>query len=260
MNKDYSEGKPVYSAFAEIYDQVMRDVDYDTWSQYVLSLADLFQIQVHKILDLACGSGSLAIRLSKMGYDVIGVDFSEAMLLQAERKFKEEEVDIPLYQGTMYSFSHRGIDRDFDLVTCLYDSLNYLLEPEKVKNCFAEVYDHLRPGGAFIFDVTTEYNLLHNFAGYTFAENFESASYIWENEYNIEKKVCISKVNIFLYSGSSYKKYVEVHVQRVYPTSLLADMLSDTRFELLGTFHNITMEPVRNKCERIHFVCKKPER
>ncbi|RJP24292.1 MAG: class I SAM-dependent methyltransferase [Candidatus Omnitrophota bacterium] len=257
MNKKIDSS--TYSAFADIYDQVMRDVDYDSWAQHVISLCKRYKIRIHKILELACGTGSLALKLVKDGYQVVGIDLSEQMLEQANGKFAAEGLAISLYRGKMESFSSLRLDHDFDLITCLYDSLNYLLEEEDVKNCFVEAFTHLRPGGAFIFDVTTEYNLLHNFAGYTFAENFDNASYIWENEYQIETKICFSKVSVFLNTHSHYRKYVEVHSQRIYTNARLMEMLREAGFDLLGTFHNITEEPVMSKCERIHFVCRKPD-
>ncbi|MGC9326708.1 MAG: class I SAM-dependent DNA methyltransferase, partial [Candidatus Hinthialibacter sp.] len=183
----------VYSAFAEIYDQVMRDVDYGSWARHILRLAQKFDIPTQKILELACGTGGHALQLARMGCDVVGVDRSSTMLRIAREKRDKAELHLDLRQGEMDSFSPLGLDRDFDLATCLYDSLNYILEEEKIECCFREVYAHLRMGGGFIFDVTTEYNLLQNFSGYTFAENFENASYIWENDYDILSKICSSK-------------------------------------------------------------------
>ena len=179
------------------------------------------------------------------------------MLHNARCKARQAKVEIPFYQGQMESFSSLGLSHDHDLVTCLYDSLNYVLDEQQVIDCFREAYDHLRPGGAFIFDVTTEYNLLHNFAGFTFAENLEDASYIWENAYNIEKKICVSKVTVFQHLNGRYLKSTEEHVQRVYPSAWLTQQLQERGFELLGTFHNLTDEPVHERCERIHFVCRK---
>lgn len=247
----------VYSAFAEIYDQVMRDVDYGSWAQHIIRLTQRYDIQVRKILELACGSGGHALQLAQMGYEVTGVDRSTTMLRMAREKQDRAMTHVDWRQGDMDSFSSVGLKHDYDLVTCLYDSLNYILEESGIERCFAEVYKHLRPGGGFIFDVTTEFNLLQNFSGYTFAENFENASYIWENDYDIINKICASKVTVFTLSDGRYKKTVEVHRQKVYPTSLLLQMLSDVGFEVGGYFQDLTEKPVKRECERIHFVCKK---
>ncbi len=250
---------PVYETFADIYDLVMRDVDYDTWSQHVIALCECYNIHVKKILDLACGTGSMLLHHAAQGYDVVGMDLSKAMLRHAKVKLNREGYHIPLYSAPMNKFPRLRLARDFDLITCLYDSLNYILDEKEVIDCFEESFKHLRPGGAFIFDVTTEYNLLHNFAGYTFAENFEHASYIWENEYDIVKKICKSKVTIFHEKRGKYIKTVEMHTQRVYSVPDLVEMLDGVGFEIMGTFHNLTETPVKEKCERIHFVCQKPE-
>lgn len=247
----------MYEAFARIYDRVMRDVDYVAWAQHVENLCKRHRFKVKKILDLACGSGSHAFFFLRKEYQVVGIDGSHEMIAQAERKMAVLDRPFPIFHGKMESFAQEGVDRDFDLVICLYDSLNYILEEEKILACFHEVHAHLRPGGAFIFDVTTEYNLLQNFAGYTFAENFDNYSYIWENDYSIETKVCSSRVTVFERKGGWYEKFVEVHNQRVYPTSTLEAWLEETGFVLLGKYHNTAEAPVKPKAERIHFVARR---
>lgn len=253
-----SSKSEIYSAFAEIYDDVMRDVDYKSWAQYVFHLCERFGVRLEKALDLACGTGALTLRLAESGLETFGVDRSPAMLNRARDKAEAAEVEVEWGVASMESFSQLKLPRDFDLITCLYDSLNYIMNEEDVARCVSEAYDHLRPGGAFVFDVTTEYNLLHNFSGYTFAENFEYASYIWENDYNIEQKICSSRVTIFMSKRDGYAKHVEVHLQRVYSTSALRRMLKEIGFEVLGTFHNITELPVQPKSERIHFFAGNP--
>lgn len=251
--------KEIYSAFAVIYDTVMRDVDYDSWARHIIRLAKKFRLPRSKLLEIACGTGTLSLRLTQLGCDVTGVDLSGDMLKLAREKLRAEDVDLPLYQASMDNLSSLDLEPVFDLVTCLYDSLNYLLHEEAVLRSFHDVYELLRPGGGYIFDVTTEYNLLHNFAGYTFAENFDDVSYIWENEYDILEKICSSKVSMFRLEDSGYQKYVEVHRQKVYSTAWLKQSLNAVGFEVLGTFYNMTDKPVKAKCERIHFVCKKPK-
>jgi len=252
--------EPVYSAFAKIYDRVMRDVDYTGWALHIRKLCNRFNLPHQRVLELACGSGSIALKLAPKGISMVGVDISQTMLDLAKEKLNGKKIDIPLHRASMADFASLGLRRDFDMVICLYDSLNYLLLEEEVRRCFAQTYDHIRPGGGFIFDITTEYNLMHNFAGYTYAENFSDASYIWDNEYDIVHKLCRSKVTVFLYEDGPYHKHIEEHVQRVYPTDTLMQWVTETGFEILGLFHNLTEQPPKEKCERIHFVCKKPDR
>ncbi|MBI1389317.1 MAG: methyltransferase domain-containing protein [bacterium] len=249
----------IYSAFAGIYDDVMRDVDYDSWAEHIIRLAKKFKINVTSVLEIACGTGVMTANLAERGYRVTGVDISPGMLAIARKRLTETRVKAQLLHGSMDDLAALRLEPGYDLAICLYDSLNYLLDETSVARAFEDVFALLRPGGGYIFDVTTEYNLMHNFAGYTFAENFEDASYIWENEYDIVNKICASKVSIFKRGDRGYEKFVEVHRQRVYPNSWLKDRLQDAGFEMLGTFFNMTEKPVSAKCERIHFVCRKPK-
>ncbi len=247
----------VYSAFAEIYDQVMRDVDYDSWTQYVIDLTQKYEVEVNTVLDLACGTGGHALRFAQLGYQVMGIDRSYPMLELAREKAELQHLDVQFFQSPMESFSKLKLGREFDLVICLYDSLNYIVEDDLVARCFEDAFSHVRPGGLFIFDVTTEYNLIKNFSGFTFSENFDDASYIWENQYSIESKKCVSKVTIFQHINGHYQKFVEEHIQKVYPRPWLIDRLRDIGFEVLAVLRNMSEMPATPKCERIHFVCRK---
>ncbi len=260
MNQIQEKVEPHYSAFAEIYDQVMKDVDYPHWAKHVLRLAKKYNFEGKRWLDLACGTGSTSLQLIGHGLDMTGVDFSPRMLEKGREKAEKKKMNLPLFVGGMDRFEQEGLPRDFDVIICLYDSLNYLTEAEQVQSCFEQVSAHLRPGGGFIFDVTTEYNLIQNFAGYTFAENLDSASYIWENEYNIVNKLCRSRVTIFMNrEAGRYEKTIENHDQRVYRLKDLLVWLEDAGFENLGQYKDQTMEPPSQKCERIHFVARKAD-
>jgi SAM-dependent methyltransferase len=247
----------VYSAFADIYDRVMRDVDYESWTEYIIGLSTRFKVKANTVLDLACGTGGHSIHLAQRGYKVTGVDQSYSMLEYAREKATDMELDIGFHESPLHSFSSLHLPQDFDLIICLYDSLNYVLEEELITKTFEEAYKHNRPGGLFIFDVTTEYNLIKNFSGFTFSENFDDASYIWENHYSMEEKVCTSKVTIFQHINGHYQKYVEDHIQKVYTRAWLTQELRDAGYNVLGEFRNMSEMPANPKCERIHFVCQR---
>ena len=145
--KDNKKEKLVYyTAFAAIYDRVMRDVDYHNWAEHVICLAKRYKLKGKKWLDLACGTGSTSLEMIPRGYEMTGIDFADEMLAIAAEKAGEEGYKLPLYQGRMEKFAREGLSTDFDMVICLYDSLNYLTEREDVKSCFREVNRHHSPG------------------------------------------------------------------------------------------------------------------
>jgi len=246
----------MYERFATIYDRVMRGVDYDTWAEYLLNLAVQYEFDHSRLCDLACGTGSLALVLAEKGCQVLGVDLSAPMLEQARVKSKDyPEGTLRWKQGNLTEFK---LGESFPLITCLYDSLNYLLSEAAVEACLKRVWGHLRPGGGFIFDVTTEYNIIANFADYTFAENLEDCSYIWENQYDIAKKVISSDVTLFYRDGDRFFKEVETHRQKIYPTQQIESMACAAGFEVLAAYDGFTLNPPGPKAERVHFVCRRP--
>jgi ubiquinone/menaquinone biosynthesis C-methylase UbiE len=246
----------MYQRFAMIYDRVMRGVDYDTWADYLLNLASKYGFDYSHLCDLACGTGSMAMVLAEKGCRVLGVDLSASMLERAKVKSKDyPEGSLRWREGDLTEFE---LEESFPLITCLYDSLNYLLSEEAVEACLKRVFRHLRPGGGFIFDVTTEYNIIANFADYTFAENLEDCSYIWENQYDLLNKIISSDVTLFYRDGDRFFKDVETHRQKIYSTPQIERMARAAGFEVLAAYDGITLNPPGPKSERVHFVCRKP--
>ncbi len=105
-----------------------------------------------RLIDLACGTGTHALIQAARGVEVIGLDLSRAMLAVAERKADSASRTITWVHGDMRSFD---VAKPVDAVTCLYASLNHLADPDELASTFTQVAAHLRPGGAFVFDLNT---------------------------------------------------------------------------------------------------------
>ena len=75
-----------YSDFAKVYDELMDNVPYEKWCEYIVSLLKEYGIEDGLITDLGCGSGTLTELLSKKGFDMIGIDLSTDMLDIARNK------------------------------------------------------------------------------------------------------------------------------------------------------------------------------
>ncbi len=250
--------QPSYTVFSEIYDMVMRDVDYVRWAQYVVRLAGKYHFATDRVLNVACGSGNLELQLAPKGCHITGLDASPSMLQKARAKLREHGLTVDLHQGDMRKFD---LGQTFPLALCLYDSINYLLSEDDVAKCFAAVAAHVVPGGGFIFDVTTEYNIMANFSNFTFAENFERFAYIWENTYNLSSKICTSDVTVFLpdNSGDRFTRATERHRQKIYPQKTIQGLLRETGFQLEAVYDGMTVEPPGRQTERIHFVCRRSQ-
>jgi SAM-dependent methyltransferase len=104
------------------------------------------------VLELAAGTGRLAVPIARRGPHVVGLDVSPSMLAQAEAKATG---NAEFLLGDMRSF---GLGRSFDLVLIACSSLCHLLTDADLAACFASVRAHLRPGGVFALDVATPHS------------------------------------------------------------------------------------------------------
>ena len=128
-----------------------------------------------------------------------------------------------------------------------------------MKQVFARVSEALVPKGVFIFDVTTEYNIVKNFHGQTFAENRESFSYIWRNQYIPGEKICRTILTFFLKDSNGYRRYEELHIQKIYSVDEIKKLLDKTGYKLLSSFDAFTFNKWNKLSERINFTAVKKE-
>ena len=87
----------MYSSFARVYDELMRDVDREAWAQYIVEL--LGGKKPLAIAECACGTGALTIPLHKLGYNITGFDSSEDMR-QRKKVRREHTVHIAGYAAS----------------------------------------------------------------------------------------------------------------------------------------------------------------
>lgn len=102
------------------------------------------------VLELGCGTGHKLIPIASDGHPSVGLDFSQEMLTEAQRKASERGVAAEWIQADMRSFD---LNRTFDLIFITANSLLHLHEAEDLVSCFQSVRRHLAPGARFIFDI-----------------------------------------------------------------------------------------------------------
>ena len=133
-----------YDALASSYDALMADGAYRRRADFLERLFRKSRIPVCNVLDLACGTGTIACLLAERGYRVTAVDGSEEMLAQAAAKAAGLE-SPPL-------FIHQAMPRlrllqPVDAAVSTLDSLNYLTQTRDLQETFRRVHRWLRPGG-----------------------------------------------------------------------------------------------------------------
>ena len=161
-----------YSFLAKAYDALNFGCDYARLADFLTEEIRANEaIKSSLVLDLACGTGALALLLRERGFDMTGVDLSQEMLSVATSECAKRGInDILWLCQDMTDFELYGT---VDACVCSLDSLNYLTSLSKVKRCLELVHNYLIPDGVFIFDLNTPYR---------FKEIYGSRDYVLEND------------------------------------------------------------------------------
>ena len=245
-----------YGSFALLYDELMRDVPYEQWVEFVKRQKESYKVKGNKFLDVACGTGEIAIPLSEEGYSVTGVDLSSEMLTIAREKAEKSGQSLFLVQQDMTELEGLG---EFDMVGIFCDSLNYLQTESSIVKTFARVGEHLAQGGLFFFDVHSTYKVNELFRNQTYAYNGEEISYIWqcfegENPLSVEHELTFFKLDG---QTNQYNRFDELHIQRTFPIQRYEEWLINNGFDILSISADFTDDPPSAESERIFFTARK---
>lgn len=245
-----------YQKFAYLYDRLMDDVPYDKWVEILIAAKEEYQIEGSKLLDLACGTGELSVRLAEKGFTVTGADLSSDMLSVAQNKAAEQGLSVFFMEQDMSELEDLPL---FDIIGIFCDSLNYLQTEEQVVNTFKGVYEHLDEGGLFLFDVHSLYKMNHLFKNQTYALNDEDVSLIWlcyEGEYpdSVEHDLSFFQLDE---ASQKYDRYDELHFQRTYSVEQYSSWLINAGFSILKVTAEFHDGELGEDAERIFFYCRK---
>ena len=244
-----------YESFARVYDELMDNVPYDDWADFIRSRLVEKGICDGLVLDLCCGTGRMTGRLHNLGYDMIGVDSSVEMLEIAREK---TPADCLYLNQDMREFELYGTVR---AVVSVCDSMNYLTEDEDLVRVCKLVNNYLDPGGIFLFDVNTEYKYRDLIGDTVIAEDREDVSFIWYNEYDRDLHQNTIDLSVFVREeGDLFRKYSEIHVQKGYTCSRIIRLIRESGLELIGAFDGYTPKPAHEKSERIVFIAEEKEK
>ena len=193
-----------YENFARVYDELMDNVPYEEWAQFILNLLQDRKITEGLVLELGCGTGKLMTLLGKAGFDMIGVDNSVEMLQIAREKTSQ---DFLYLLQDMREFELYGTVK---AVISVCDSVNYITKKEELRKVFQLVNNYLDPEGVFIFDFNTEYKYRELIGETVIAEDREDVSFIWFNEYDEESHLNDIDLKVFVQEeGDIYQKLMK---------------------------------------------------
>lgn len=258
----------IYQDFADVYDELMDNTPYEAWAErldglirkYGVSKPErnargLLDSERNLVLDLGCGTGTLTELMYRKGYDMIGVDISDAMLNRAMEKKERSGSEILYLQQDMRELE---LYSTVGTIFCVCDSLNYILEEEELEQVFSGVKNYLFPGGIFIFDFNTEYKYREVIGDTTIAENREDCSFIWENYYDSEGRINEYDLTVFVREeGERFRRFTETHFQRGYSPESMTALAVRSGMQPVEIADADTGLDVTDKSERIYCVMRK---
>ncbi len=237
-----------YSKLAPFYDGMMEHVNYEKWARYIDKIFKHYDASIRDVCELACGTGSLAVALSKFNYRLTCSDMSADMIQCAAEKAQRAGVKIDFSAVNMLEFHS---EKEFDAVLCLYDSVNYLPEESDVRKLLANTWTLMKPGALFIFDVCTEFNSLENFNHryeYDPERRYKRRSY-----YVPDQRIQVNEIEMDV-NGHTFH---ERHCQVIYRLSDIQQEIRRSSFRTLNVFENLSFQKGSERSERVHFILQR---
>lgn len=242
----------VYDALAASYDGLMADGSYRRRAAFLARRLRKSPIPVETVLDLACGTGTIACLLAKQGYEVLAADASEEMLSQAAAKAEGlERRPLFLHQ----SMAKLRLAQPVDAVVSTLDSLNYLTGERELKETLRRVRRWLKPGGLFLFDVNTPCKL-QRMDGQLYMDETEDSVCVWRTFFSEKKQVCTYQVDLFrLRSDGAWDRTFEEHRERAWSGEALRRYLEEAGFSSVKLTGDLTDRPPHLNEDRWQFQC-----
>lgn len=242
-----------FQGVAAVYDQIMAGVPYRHWVDYLEELWEWFDCQPRSVLELACGTGSVMDALRQRGYEVAGVDNSAPMLEIAREKLGPET------RLWLQDAASLDLDEQFDACVCLFDSLNYLLEWEDLRDCCAGVCRALHPGGLFVFDINSVRALKSHLFTQQGRDEDESVSYDWRSRWDPGQRLCTIEMEYNVRRNGVVETFHETHVQRAYTLDELQAAICEGGLRFLAAYDAYSFRSAQPESDRHYLIAQRPE-
>lgn len=135
----------MYNNLAKYTDLLYNEKDYKKEVDFILRRIKENKIKEKIVIDVACGSGNHSKLLQKKGYKIFGVDLNKGMLNLARKNIPK----IKLYEQDMKKLN---LGFKADILICMFNSINYNMGYDELKNTLTKFNEHLNKGGIVVFD------------------------------------------------------------------------------------------------------------
>lgn len=247
-----------YTSLALLYDALMAEVDYSAWAGYLHSAIKHFGAPGLRLLDLACGTGTLTVALQARGYQPTGIDLSPDMLAIAANKGFEVGLGIDSWLA-MDMRALKLLPASFDIAVCACDGFNYLLSNHDFEATLSGLRQALRPGGLLLFDTHTEYKMRHVFQEGPFVQESEAGYCIWSSQFDDCTGNATHDMTLFIPEKEElWRRHEESHHQHYFAPVVIKNALAAQGFDLLDVvpWGQLTGEAAATT-ERLQYIARR---
>jgi SAM-dependent methyltransferase len=217
-----------YARLAPFYDQFTAGYDYDTWTEALETLARAHGLRGRRLLDLACGTGKSFVPFLSRDYAVTACDISPEMVAAAAAK--PETRGARLLIADMRELPDLG---RFDLITCLDDSLNYLLEDSELIAALAGMRRSLAEHGLVVFDCNSATTYRTAFRS-EFVREQDGLFFAWRGGGSADGGLASATIDIFARGEDGWDRHRSDHVQRHFTREAIERGLAAAGLELVA--------------------------
>ena len=223
-----------YGRFAAAYAAGAERQFSEAMARFALRQANAGPHPCTSVLDVACGIGAACEYYAAEGLRTIGVDASADMLRQARTSAHTQGLPIEYIEQDM---RHIAVSEAADLVTCMYDSLNFMLTSEDLINAFRSARGALRINGHYVFDMYTVRGLSEKWGSLDQVHTVHPCHFVatrtcWDPKLSMNTKTLWGFDKV----GQQWRQWEERHTVRAYPLHELVEALMSAGFRVEGVF------------------------
>jgi SAM-dependent methyltransferase len=234
-----------YTALAAVYDEIVVDRCHGRWAGFLHELWSADADGVRSVLDVCCGTGLMTAELTALGYRVVGVDASAAMLARARRLLGP---DARLVRQTLPHLTLEGV---FDAAVSTLDGFNHLT-PAELGETLVAVAARLRPGGWLVFDVHTDAMMALMVENPLLRGEEDGHRFTLASAVDTRARTCDTRIRV---DGAT--RFTERHRQYFFPDGEIRAALAAAGFERVTVADEYAHRPVDAASLRATWIARR---
>lgn len=245
----------MYQDFAQVYDLLMRDVDYEAWAAfYREGLLARGLKEMDRVGECACGTGSMSVYLAR-DFKVFPSDISQEMLSFAAAKARSQGLILPFARQDMRALRyHQALQG----LVCACDGVNYLLTEKDLSRFLNAAFEALAPGGVLAFDLSSVDKLRRVLGNNSLITRDDKSFISWQNRFIPSSGRLQMALDIFIQAENGlFNHFREEQVQRAWTRVEVNRALKAAGFRDIRVYGDRRWEAPKAREERLHWFAVK---